>query len=85
MAGLQEKTTYRLALFLTSSGRTKNARQKKVTRGAINKIVREMTDWTWLDLTLGTPTSAFTKPSLYGRDPSSLCDEDAKRSKRNFR
>ena len=41
MAGLQKKTTYRLAPFLTSGNRARDALQKKANRGVISKVVRE--------------------------------------------
>ena len=41
MAGLQEKTTYRSALFPSGGSRTRDALQKKATNGAISEVVRE--------------------------------------------
>ena len=40
MAGLQEKTTYKSASFLSGSSGAKNALQKKAIEGAISKVVR---------------------------------------------
>ena len=83
MAGLQKKTTYRSAPFPTGGDRARDALQKKATRGATSKVMRETAGWTRLDLTLGMSTSASTRPSLCGGGPSSLCGGDGRRSRRN--
>ena len=93
MAGFREKTTYRSAPFLSGGGGARDALQRKATRGAISEVVRETTGWTWPDLIFGTSTSAFTKPPLCGGgplslcsgNPSFLCGEDGRRSRRNSR
>ena len=41
MAGLRKKTTYRSTPFLTGGDKAKDALQRKATRGAINKVVKE--------------------------------------------
>ena len=38
-----------------------HALQKKATRRATSKVVREVTSWTWPGLTLGTSTPASTR------------------------
>ena len=93
IAGLQEKTTYRSTLFPTGGGRARDALQRKAIGGATSKVVRETAGWTRSDLTLGTSTSASTRPSLCGGGPpslcgggpSSLCGGDGRRSRRNSR
>ena len=85
MAGSQEKTTYRSAPFPSGGGGARDALQRKATGGATSKVVRETAGWTRSDLTLGTSTSASTRPSLRGGGPSSLCDGDGRRSRRNSR
>ena len=93
MAGLQEKTTYRSAPFPSGSGGARDALQWKAIGGVTSKVVREMAGWTRLDLTLGTSTSASTRPplcdggppSLCGGGPSSLCGRDGRRSRCNSR
>lgn len=37
--------------------------QKKTTKKATNKVIREMASWTQLDLTFGTSILAFIKPT----------------------
>ena len=54
-----------------------HALQRKATGRAVSKVVKETAGWMWPDLTLGTSTSAFTKPFL--------CGGDGKRSRRNSR
>ena len=44
MAGLQEKTTYRSALFLSSGGRVRDVLQRKATEGVTSKVIRETAD-----------------------------------------
>ena len=77
MAGSREKTTYRSAPFPSGGGGARDALQRKATGGATSKVVRETAGWTRSDLTLGTSTSASTRPSL--------CGGDGKRSRRNSR
>ena len=50
-----------------------HALQRKATGGATSEVVRETAGWTRPDLTLGTSTSASTRPSLCGGGPPSLC------------
>ena len=86
MASLQEKTTYKSALFPSGGSRARNALQKKVTRGAISEVVEEMASWIRPDLTIRTSTSAFTKsflysgglPFLFSRGLSFLYDRNGK-------
>ena len=42
MASLEEKTTYRSALFLSNGDRARDILQKKAIRQTISKIVREI-------------------------------------------
>ena len=72
MAGLQNKTTYRSALFPTGDGRVKDALQKKATKRATSEVVKETAGLTQSDLTLETLTLAFTRSFLYNKDSSSL-------------
>ena len=85
IAGSRVKTTYRSAPFPSGGGGARDALQWKATRGATSEVVRETAGWTRPDLTLGTSTSASTRPSLCGGGPSSLCGGDGRRSRRNSR
>ena len=101
IAGLQEKIIYKLVLFPSGSSRTKDVLQKKATRGATNKVIKETAGWIQQVLTFGTLISAFTKPSLYSGSllslyggglpflysggPFFLYSRDSKRSRRNSR
>ena len=93
IAGLQEKTTYRLALFLFGGSGARNALQKKTTKRARSKVMRETASYTRQDVTLETSTSAFTRSLLYGRGPPFLCvgglsflyGENGRKSKHNSR
>ena len=42
MAGLQEKSTYRSALFSTGGDGAKNALQKKAIRKTTSKVIKEI-------------------------------------------
>ena len=92
-AGSREKTTYRSAPFPSGGGGARDALQRKATGGATSEVVRETAGWTRPDLTLGTSTSASTRPPLCGGGPPSLCDggpsslcsEDGRKSRRNSR
>ena len=42
MAGLQGKTTYKSAPFLSDSDETKDVLQKKAIKRAINKVMNKM-------------------------------------------
>ena len=75
MAGLQERTTYKLVSFSSGSGRARDALQKKATGGATSKVVKETAGLTRLDLTLKTSISAFIRPLFCYRDPLSLCSK----------
>ena len=44
IAGLQEKTSYKSALFPIGGSRTEDALQKKTTGSIINKVERETTN-----------------------------------------
>ena len=44
MAGLQEKTTYRLALFPSVRSKAIDMLQKKTIKEATSKVIREITD-----------------------------------------
>ena len=93
MAGSREKTTYKSAPFPSGGGGARDALQRKATVGATSKVVRETAGWTRPDLTLGTSTSASTRPPLCGgglpflcgRGPFSLYGEDGRRSRYNSR
>ena len=74
IAGLREKTTYRLAPFLSGAGKARDVLQWKATRGATSEVVRQTAGWTRPNLTLATSTSASIRPPPYKGGPPSLCD-----------
>ena len=85
MVGLQEKNTYISVLIPFISSEAKDVLQKKATKGAIIKIVREIASWTRLNLILKISTLTFTNLLLCDENLSFLYSEDVKKFSCNFK
>ena len=85
MAGLQKKTTYRSALFPTGGGGARETLQRKATKGAMSKVVKDTAGWTRSDLTLKISISASTRLFFCDGGLSFLCGGDGRRSRCNSR